>query len=176
MHLAATAGAVGAVRLLLDRDAHAVHAAAANGSTPLHWAAGSGHVEVVRLLLARGASTRVRSSTWRSTVRGNDSGQTPAHWAAASGHDAALALLLQHDAHALLVEDERQMAPAAIAARDGHPWLQAALTRLGEQRVVSVRVTRDVTIQRVLRPGVESAGDGESRTDASAEGSPRVGT
>lgn len=89
LHLAATSGAVGAVRLLLDAGL-SVEAVAANGSTPLHWAAGGGHNDVVRVLLEAGAGTRGRSSTWRSTVRGNDSGQTPAHWAAASGHEETL--------------------------------------------------------------------------------------
>ena len=59
-------------------------------------------------------------------------------------------MLLQHDAQALLMEDERQMAPAAIAARDGHPWLQSSLERLASERVVCVRVTRDMTVQRPL--------------------------
>ena len=144
----------------MDRGC-SVHAIAANGSTPLHWAAGSGHVEVCKMLLRAGASTRARSSTWRSTVRGNDSGQTPAHWAAASGHEGALSELLVEDPHALMMEDERQMAPAAVAARDGHPWLQESLVSLERERMVCVRVTRDATMQRVL-------GDAAGEDDAIA--------
>lgn len=170
LHLAATAGAVDCVRLLLDRGL-SVHAMASNGSSALHWAAGGGHTDVVAMLLHAGASTRTRSSTWRSTVRGNDSGQTPAHWAAGSGHDETLEVLLQHDPHALLMQDERQLAPAAVAARDGHPWLQSALERLEGERMVCVRVIRDATMQRVLgsRPAADEEATHEAtplRTDA----------
>lgn len=149
LHLAATAGSLPAVRMLLDAGA-SVHTLAANGSSALHWAAGSGHSPVVQALLSAGASTRARSSTWRSTVRGNDSGQTPAHWAAASGHTGALELLLAEDPHALLLEDERDMSLAALAARDGHPWLQSALEGLREEKVVCVRISREATLQRPL--------------------------
>jgi hypothetical protein len=149
LHLAATAGATDAVRMLLQAGCP-VDAVAGNGSTALHWAAGGGHEQVVRQLLAAGASTRLRSSTWRSTVRGEASGQTPAHWAAASGHTAALEVLLSDDPHALMMEDERQMAPAAVAAKDGHPWLRDALGRLQNERVVCVNVHREVTLQRPL--------------------------
>ena len=149
LHLASTAGSLPAVKLLLEAGV-SVHAQASNGSTALHWAAGSGHASVVQALLAAGASTRVRSSTWRSTVRGNDSGQTAAHWAAASGHSEALELLLAEDPHALLLEDEREMTLATLAARDGHPWLQAALDDLKGEKVVCVRIAREATLQRPL--------------------------
>jgi hypothetical protein len=167
LHLAATSGAVEAVRLLIERG-QSVHSAAANGSTPLHWAAGSGHADVVRLLLTAGAGTRARSSTWRSTVRGNDSGQLPAHWAAASGHTEVLELLLHHDPTALLMQDERQMVPAAVAARDGHPWLHDALGRLERERVVCVRVTRDATVQRVFS-GTEGGAGADEPSRAAIE-------
>ena len=146
------------VRALLDAG-FSVHAAAANGSTPLHWAAGGGHVKIVRELLSAGADSRTRSSTWRSTVRGDASGQTPAHWAAASGHTEALEALLHHDPHALLMEDERQMALAALAARDGHPWLQTSLKKLETERVVCVRVRREATLQRPIGGGGVAASD-----------------
>ena len=149
LHLASTTGDVTAVKALLSAGL-SVHAAAANGSTPLHWAAGGGHVEVINELLRAGADTRARSSTWRSTVRGDASGQTAAHWAAGSGHGLALQALLHHDPHALLLEDERQMALAAVAARDGHPWLQTALKKLETESVVCVRVRREATLQRPL--------------------------
>ena len=153
LHLAAASGDSTAVRILLDAGAD-MDRLATNGSTALHWAAGSGFESAVRVLLDAGASTRIRSSTWRSTVRGNDSGQTPAHWAAASGHAEVLELLLAEDPHALLMEDERQLIPAAVAARDGHPWLQRSLDRLGQEKVVCVRVRREATYQRRLRGGM----------------------
>lgn len=149
LHLAAAAGALPAVRMLLDAGT-SVHAIARNGSTALHWAAGSGHASIVGALLAAGSSTRARSSTWRSTVRGNDSGQTAAHWAAASGHTEVLELLLAEDPHALLLEDERQMSVSAVAARDGHPWLQSALDGLMREQVVCVRISRETTLARSL--------------------------
>ena len=95
-------------------------------------------------------------------MRGNDSGQTPAHWAAASGHTRALEALLHYDPHGLLMEDERQMAPKAVAARDGHPWLQAALSSLEAEAVVCVRVTREATARKVLEgaPAAASGGGG----------------
>ena len=150
LHLAATSGATDAVKLLLTRTPLAVHDTAANGSTPLHWAAGSGHVDVVKLLLNAGSATRTRSSTWRSTVRGNDSGQTPAHWAAASGHTQALEALLSHDPHALLMADE-QLQPAAVAARTAIRGYQEALggTRAGRLREGTEEATmrRSSTVQ-----------------------------
>jgi hypothetical protein len=149
LHLAATTGDAAAVRALLEAGLP-VHATAANGSTALHWAAGGGHVDVVRALLDAGADTRARSSTWRSTVRGDASGQTAAHWAASSGHTQALEALLHRDPHALMLEDERQLGLAAVAKRDGHPWLQTVLSNLESERVVCVRVRREATLQRPL--------------------------
>ena len=108
LHLAASSGALEMVQALLDAGCE-LHARAANGSTALHWAAGSGHAAVVRALLRLGASPTTRTSTWGSTVRGDNSGQTAAHWAAGSGHDDALGALLDADPHALLVRDERQL-------------------------------------------------------------------
>lgn len=159
LHLAATTGDAAAVQALLAAGLP-VHAAAANGSTALHWAAGGGHVEVIQELLRAGADTRARSSTWRSTVRGDASGQTPAHWAASSGHTRALEALLHRDPHALMLEDERQMGLAAVAARDGHPWLRTALTNLQSERVVCVRVRREVTLQRPLTNKPSSSASG----------------
>lgn len=121
-----------------------------NGSTPLHWAAGDGHPDIVRALLRAGADTRSRSSTWRSTVRGDNSGQTPAHWAAASGQTAALEVLLEADPQALVLEDERQLSLARVAANNGHGWLDNAMQRLTEEPVVCVRVEREMTLQKPL--------------------------
>eukprot|EP00322_Chrysochromulina_rotalis_P026402 CAMPEP_0115856380 /NCGR_PEP_ID=MMETSP0287-20121206/15023_1 /TAXON_ID=412157 /ORGANISM="Chrysochromulina rotalis, Strain UIO044" /LENGTH=164 /DNA_ID=CAMNT_0003310553 /DNA_START=1 /DNA_END=496 /DNA_ORIENTATION=- len=137
------------MRLLLAAGAP-VHAAAANGSTALHWAAGGGQTAVVRLLLA---AARARAPDPRQTVRGNDSGQVPAHWAAASGHTETLELLLADDPHALVLADEREMSLATLAARDGHPWLQQALEGLASEKVVCVKVLREATLQRPLDGG-----------------------
>lgn len=162
LHLAAVSGSLAAVRALLDSPAAAalVQSQASNGSTALHWASGGGELEIVRALLAAGADTRLRSSTWGSTVRGNDSGQTAAHWAASSGQTETLRALLAHDPHAIVMEDERQMAPSAIAARDGHPWLETALSSLERERVVCVRVRREATMQRPLAAVRAEAADG----------------
>ncbi len=161
LHLAASSGSAECVDALLAQGA-SVAATAANGSTPLHWAAGGGHAGAVSALLAAGACTRSRSSTWRSTVRGESSGQTAAHWAAGSGHSEALELLLSADPHCLLMHDERELAPAAVAARDGHIWLQHALEKLEREKVVCVRVHRETTMQRPL---ASAAGGGERGGD-----------
>ena len=147
LHLAASSGALEMVQALLDAGCE-LHARAANGSTALHWAAGSGHAAVVRALLRLGASPTTRTSTWGSTVRGDNSGQTAAHWAAGSGHDDALGALLDADPHALLVRDERQLDVAAVATRDGHGATAWDLDALGRERVVCVRVTRAMAVQR----------------------------
>lgn len=126
------------------------HAVAVNGSTPLHWAAGSGDVAVLRALLGAGADTRARSSTWRSTVRGEHSGQTAAHWAAASGHSEALEILLHADPQALVLEDERQLSLSQVAAAQGHGWLRDAMQRLKEEPVVCVRIEREMTLQKAI--------------------------
>jgi len=149
LHLAAAAGATLAVQVLA-RAGCPVDARAINGSTPLHWAAGGGQTAVVRALLAAGASAEARSSTWCASVRGSDSGQTPAHWAAASGHGETLALLLAAAPHALVLNDERQLTPAGVAAREGYEGLQRALDHLRDQKVVCVRVRRELAIKRRL--------------------------
>eukprot|EP00965_Chrysotila_dentata_P234647 6200299-Pleurochrysis_carterae.AAC.4 len=139
-----------ASRQVLARAGCPVDARAINGSTPLHWAAGGGQTAVVRALLAAGASAEARSSTWCASVRGSDSGQTPAHWAAASGHGETLALLLAAAPHALVLNDERQLTPAGVAAREGYEGLQRALDHLRDQKVVCVRVRRELAIKRRL--------------------------
>ncbi|KAL1508192.1 hypothetical protein AB1Y20_004312 [Prymnesium parvum] len=149
LHLAAAAGNEEALELLLKAGC-SVHAVAVNGSTPLHWAAGGGHAEVIRALLRAGADTRARSSTWRSTVRGDNSGQTAAHWAAASGHTSVLELLLEADPQTLILEDERQLSLAQVAANNGHGWLDKAMQRLKEEAVVCVRVECEMTLQSPL--------------------------
>ena len=83
-------------------------------------------------------------------MRGTDSGQTPAHWAAASGHVAVLELLLAEDPHALLIEDERDMSIAAVAGRDGHPWLQSKLDGLAQEKVVCVKLIREATFHKAI--------------------------
>ena len=88
--------------------------------------------------------------------------------AAGSAHTAALEALLQHDPHALLMQDERQLAPAAVAARDGHPWLKTGLDRLANERVVCVRVHREATMQRVLHSRDAREGDDEELQPAKA--------
>ena len=70
-----------------------------------------------------------------------------------------------------LMADERQLAPAAVAARDGHPWLQSALEKLEQERVVCVRVTREATVQRPVlggAPPAEGEGDAASKKPAGA--------
>jgi ankyrin repeat protein len=69
----------------------------------------------------------MRSSTWRSTVRGSDSGQTAAHWAAASGNTEALEVLLEADPYGLMLQDERQLTLSTVAANAGHGWLDNAM-------------------------------------------------
>ena len=81
-------------------------------------------------------------------MRGDNSGQTAAHWAAGSGHDDALGALLDADPHALLVRDERQLDVAADATRDAHGATAWDLDALGRERVVCVRVTRAMAVQR----------------------------
>jgi hypothetical protein len=150
LHFAAASGSSQAVEALLSAGGCSVHARAANGATPLHWAAGGGHAGAVRALLRAGADPRARSSTWRSTVRGDASGQTAAHWAAAGGHAVALEELIAADPYTLALTDERALSLAAAAARDGHRGLEAALTALQTQPVVCVRVRREMTLQRPL--------------------------
>ena len=50
---------------LLVASGASARAAAANGSTPLHWAAGVGALGMVRFLLQCGGDPLARSYTWR---------------------------------------------------------------------------------------------------------------
>mmetsp|Transcript_47475 Transcript_47475/g.78567 ORF Transcript_47475/g.78567 Transcript_47475/m.78567 type:complete len:273 (+) Transcript_47475:2-820(+) len=170
LHLVAADGSVAAVQALLRSGCH-IHARAINGSTPLHWAAGGGNTAVVRELLAAGAHAEARSSTWCATVRGNDSGQTAAHWAAATGHWETLAVLLGSDPHALLLQDERQLTPAGLAAREGFTGVQMALHELMEEQVVCVRVHREMTVQKPI-----AMDDISPHEDGHARHTPRVDT
>ena len=116
-----------------------MHDTAANGSTPLHWAAGSGHVDVEAAAKCglRDAHALVDVALDRPRQRFRPDARSLGR---RSGHTQALEALLSHDPHALLMEDERQLQPAAVAARDGHPWLQEALGKLEREPVVCVRV------------------------------------
>jgi hypothetical protein len=62
LHVAAKAGQMDAVILLLDRGAD-LKAKDVKGWTPLHWAAASAKPQVVRLLLSRGAEATATTAT-----------------------------------------------------------------------------------------------------------------
>jgi len=179
LHLAAASGDVDCVQALL-RAGCSVSSPANNGATPLHWAAGGGHTVVVRELLAAGAPAEARSSTWTSTVRGDGSGQTAAHWAAATGHSESLAALLSAEPHALLLRDERDLTPAAVAQRDGHTWLKDALEGLRDQQVVCVQVSYEMGAQLPVgspasTPASErEAGDSQRPPPLTAVAEPRA--
>ena len=66
-------------------------------------------------------------------------------------------MLLDADPHALLVRDERQLDLAAVAARDGHGRAALDLEDLGKERVVCVRVTRAMAMQRPVSVPEEGA-------------------
>ncbi|MDP2437962.1 MAG: ankyrin repeat domain-containing protein [archaeon] len=82
-HLAAEAGAVESLRVLLGAGCRA-DLRDAQGSTPLMWACGEGQERAAGLLLAEGADAWARDG----------SGDTALHYAALNGHSGAAGLLL----------------------------------------------------------------------------------
>jgi ankyrin repeat protein len=86
LHLAARAGSMRVLRLLIERGANPNLTTGHGSFTPLHLAAATGRLEAARALLRAGADVRAKTHD----------GSTPEDFAAGSGH-AALAKLL-HDA------------------------------------------------------------------------------
>lgn len=119
LHLAAAAGSLTAVRLLLDAGAPAEVADPA-GRTPLHLAAGGGHVDVIRALLEGGASAETRTAT----------GATPLIYAAAEGRGEALRALLRAGADPSAV-DALGRSALHMAARIGDGASVALLRAAG---------------------------------------------
>jgi ankyrin repeat protein len=109
LHLAAGAGHVPVVELLLQRGADP-RSLRQNKFSPLHAAAMHGHTAVIERLLAAGASPNVQTDPQL---------YAPLHSAAWAGHDAAVAALLAGGALPLS-SNHRQETPAETARRNGH--------------------------------------------------------
>jgi hypothetical protein len=121
LHLAAFAGRVEAVELLLRRGA-AVDTIARNRfrNTPLVLAVLGGQESTARALLARGADPRVPE----------EGGLTALHLAAAEGSVALVSLLLDRGADARAKADDGST-PATLATKRGHGEAAALLARRG---------------------------------------------
>jgi uncharacterized protein len=119
LHLAAFAGRVETVELLLHRGA-AVDAIARNRfrNTPLVLAVLGGQESTARALLARGADPRVPEK----------GGLTALHLAAAEGSVALVSLLLDRGADAHAKADDGST-PAMLATKRGHGDVAALLER-----------------------------------------------
>jgi ankyrin repeat protein len=84
LHVAAYAGSLSVLSLLLDRGS-LIDDWDANRSTPLHWAGVMGQVEAIELLVARGADVNAT----------NQFDQTPLMIAASGGHAKSVGALLR---------------------------------------------------------------------------------
>jgi uncharacterized protein len=109
----------GTVRTLLQQHAD-VNGAAADGTTPLHWASFHDDLETADLLLRAGA--KVNAAT--------DLGVTPLWNASQNGSDAMVRRLLQAgaDANAALLAGET---PVMVASRSGYPSVVEQLAAKG---------------------------------------------
>ena len=120
---AAAAGDAARVAELAAADPAAVHAAGADGWTPLHLAAHLGHAEAVRGLLAAGASV--------AAVSANATANTPLHAALAGAEETAVVeLLLAHGADANAVGGGGWR-PLHLAAARGNAVLARRLLAAG---------------------------------------------
>lgn len=124
LHLAARAGHVDLIRLLLKAGAEphveAKHADA-SGWVPLHMAAAGGHFRAVRVLLDGGAELRRRNSM----------GQSALHIAAEHGHVGAVVALAGTPDVGLDEPDNDGCTPLMAAARSGHAQVVEALVAAG---------------------------------------------
>jgi ankyrin repeat protein/L-ascorbate metabolism protein UlaG (beta-lactamase superfamily) len=84
LHMAAFAGQIEAVKLLLESGA-VIDSGSPDNSTPLDGAARQGHTEVVRLLLSKGADVNHR----------DNNGMTPMHFAAYEGKTEVVRALIE---------------------------------------------------------------------------------
>lgn len=123
LHLAAAAGNLNVVRLLLAEGA-AVNGLDAMGRTPLYLAAGEGHVDVLLELLADGADANVRES---------ERGYGPLHVAVARGHLGAFYELLGGGADETLTDSEGN-APHIIAQEFNQTEMARVLDRQNQQQ------------------------------------------
>ncbi|HEX2021872.1 MAG TPA: ankyrin repeat domain-containing protein, partial [Candidatus Thermoplasmatota archaeon] len=125
VHEAAILGDAARVRHLAAADPSLVHARAADGGTPLHYAAHFGHAEVARELLKRGADARA--------MAGPPFSNTPLHAACAGRQGALVALLLDAGAQPD-VPDARGHRPLHVAAAGGDVACVGALLAAGADR------------------------------------------
>ena len=110
LHLAAQAGHIDVVRLLLIHGFMAkLEQADVYGFTCLHTACEEGHDTVVGLLLDKGGSI----------IAVDNDGRTPLHHACARGHEMVVKLLVQHGAH-VDTPSESMITPLMRAAGGGH--------------------------------------------------------
>lgn len=118
---AATMGDTARVRALISQDETLLHARAADGGPPLHYAAHFGHAETVKALLSMGAD-----------VRANGVGpfkNTALHAASAAGHTTVAEILLNAGADVNATDHHGYVALHNAAANGVVPLAELLLTR-----------------------------------------------
>uniref|UniRef100_A0A1I8H2H0 ANK_REP_REGION domain-containing protein n=1 Tax=Macrostomum lignano TaxID=282301 RepID=A0A1I8H2H0_9PLAT len=143
LHMAASKGQTGAVRVLLEYKA-GIELADKYGMTALMWATYFGHIEVVELLLERSASVKKRNKlgmhalhiaadqnncelvrlyltkTKKSILNDTEkNGQTALMIAAGKGNIEVVQLLLSYPEVDLMVKDAKKMTALHLAAENG---------------------------------------------------------
>ncbi|GLD97308.1 hypothetical protein PINS_up005992 [Pythium insidiosum] len=119
LHLAASAGQVHVLEVLLKRNAK-IEAQDRDGRTPLHVAARAGQENVVKVLLKRKAHIEAQDTD----------GWTPLHLAACSGEMDIVRCLLYNNA-SVDTHDISQATPLDKAVRNGHDAVALLLAKCG---------------------------------------------
>jgi ankyrin repeat protein len=132
LHLAAEAGNLELVSVLIDAKARLDARTRIGDYTPLHLAAGSAHEPVVRALLGAGADPRVVTSS---------SGATPLHLAArAMSGEGTIRALLEKGADVNALESAYGQTPLMFAASYGRSASVRELMRGGADPSLRTRV------------------------------------
>jgi ankyrin len=177
--LAAEAGQLGMVKLLVQRDAD-INASGAWRRTALHCAAQGGHDAIVDVLLSKGAradikawkgmtplmvaASRCRVSVVRMLLQhmggegladGNDDGKTLLHWAAEGGSEELVVFLLGKGAPAI----SRTLCgetPLILAAYHGHmDVVQLLVQHMGGQGINEREVDGSTALHWATEGGYE---------------------
>eukprot|EP00946_MAST-07B_sp_MAST-7B-sp1_P000909 g909.t1 len=149
VHVAATSGNEGILKLLCDRgvpleitDSVAeVDATDLGGNTPLHLACAGGHAATVRTLLQFAADTSIA----------NRSGDTAAHFAASMGREDCIHLLLDYNMDLAHARNMAGSTPMQAARSTG----QVRLVKAIQQRL-QVRANKVTPPTKILSPNMSN--------------------
>ncbi len=117
IHLAAQAGQLDIVKVIVENDPSMLNEQDACEQTPLLWASATGHADVAQYLLEKGPNLEAASNV--ISYIGIDNGKTPLYWAVERGHAAVVEKLMARGANAKLALGGMRFQPLHLAAQAG---------------------------------------------------------